>query len=425
MEMSKTFNHIRAYARSKHLPIIPIDAKDVSLIQEPDSFYRHTLRSIETAESRLALSALYLGTGFREKALVKSICNKVELNKSLRVNVILDANRATRLDEKSQSSVSMLKQLLSYDNVNLGLIRTNNSRSIINRFMQKFQKLNELSATYHAKVLVSDNNLIITGANLSSAYFDKRQDRYMVVKNSEHLSAYMLELLDRIEDKHQPLKTSIQQMNELFTKRLANNSNSSTTTRTNDSYVIPLVQHGSCGITDLEDFLTFLNSILPDDAKIHLSSGYFNPSPVISKLTITSVLAPAERANGFFGGKGVLRHVPRIYSALQRHYLKTHKDCELFLYDKTDWSYHAKGIWIEGLKDFYVHLIGSSNFNCRSSHRDLEAQLVILTTNENLMTQLSEEHCQLKKEAKPVELDKLPSSYSMYSILSKLIKSYL
>jgi len=45
------------------------------------------------------------------------------------------------------------------------------------------------------KFYVFDNDIIITGANLSEDYFTTRQDRYYVVKNAPDLANYLMDLL--------------------------------------------------------------------------------------------------------------------------------------------------------------------------------------------------------------------------------------
>jgi CDP-diacylglycerol--glycerol-3-phosphate 3-phosphatidyltransferase len=45
------------------------------------------------------------------------------------------------------------------------------------------------------KFYVFDNDVIITGANLSEDYFTTRQDRYFVIKNAPELANYICDLL--------------------------------------------------------------------------------------------------------------------------------------------------------------------------------------------------------------------------------------
>ena len=55
-------------------------------------------------------------------------------------------------------------------------------------------------------------------------------------------------------------------------------------------------------------------------------------------------------------------------------------------YKRPEWTYHAKGLWIYMNDNLYpcVTLIGSPNYGDRSTERDLEAEVILLTKNENL-----------------------------------------
>lgn len=413
-------NHVKSFARGRCLPVIPIRAKDVTIIDDPDSFYRLILSKTITCKKRLALSALYLGSGTKEKAIVQEICQNLAREEShMSVKLLLDAHRATRKTQNGISSVTALDKLLSYENVHLSLVETRSYESTFDRFMRKLQKWNELKSTYHTKFLVFDNDVMITGANLSDIYFENRQDRYMLIRNSKLLSDYVSNLLDVFDTAgSDKLVRNIGRLNEQFTE-----NNLPPDDDNIDSYIIPLVQLGSLGLRDKEEFLQFLNSILPQGAQVHLSSGYFNPSSAMNGIKIDSVLAPSEKANGFFDGGGLLKYVPHLYSVLHRLYLEDHPDCKLFYYNRPGWSFHAKGLWVTGLGDLYIHLIGSSNFNHRSSNRDLETELVLLTRNRELSHSLEMERLRLWSESDQMSFSG-PFS-PIYRFVARAIKSFL
>lgn len=419
MDMSKTLSQIKSFARGKGLPVIPIDAKNVSFISEPSVFYDTILESISRTKSRLALSALYLGVGHKENAIVHAIHNSLQRNPKLDVNIVLDAHRATRHDDKGRSSVTMLKKILKYDNLKLELVDARRNKTFVDTFMGRFQKWNEISSTYHTKMLLFDNDVIMTGANLSEIYFENRQDRYVSIKNCKLLSSY-LHLLLNIFGKESDLRVKIDEINEIITRRLIEFED-----EPSDSWIIPVIQHGPSGILDSDDFLVFLSTVLPQGAKVHLSSGYFNPSLAVSSLGLESVLAPSESTNGFYRGKGLLKYIPRLYSALHEQFMEVNKRCKLYLYKKTGWSFHAKGIWIEGIDDIYIHHFGSANYNFRSSERDFETQLVLLTTNRKLIEDLGRERKSLWNQAGPVEPGEAQGSNFMIYILSQLLKRFL
>lgn len=62
-------------------------------------------------------------------------------------------------------------------------------------------------------------------------------------------------------------------------------------------------------------------------------------------------------------------------------------------YQRLGWTFHGKGLWakLHEAAQPLITMIGSSNFGNRSVYRDLEAQLTIITTNEQLSNQLNEE----------------------------------
>jgi CDP-diacylglycerol--glycerol-3-phosphate 3-phosphatidyltransferase len=49
----------------------------------------------------------------------------------------------------------------------------------------------QILAVNHIKVFVFDDNVVITGANLSKAYFSNRQDRYVLIRNAPALADWM------------------------------------------------------------------------------------------------------------------------------------------------------------------------------------------------------------------------------------------
>lgn len=98
------------------------------------------------------------------------------------------------------------------------------------------------------------------------------------------------------------------------------------------------------------------------------------------------------QANGFQGAKGPAGGIPAAYSLIARNFYKKLVDAKqnhrvsLLEYEKSGWSYHAKGLWYY-LPDSNLPsltLIGSSNFGERSVNRDLETQLCIVTDNKKL-----------------------------------------
>jgi CDP-diacylglycerol--glycerol-3-phosphate 3-phosphatidyltransferase len=418
MELTRTFKQIRAYAERRGLPMIPVAAASISMVKDPATFYKLLLSGMKGARSRVALSALYVGTGPKEQALMQMLHDNLKKNPQLDVSITLDMNRAKREDQEGNSSVSMIQDMLGQKSIRLNLMRANIAQSSsLQHLFSRFQKLNELYSTYHSKLTIFDEDVIITGANLSGIYFEARQDRYVKINNSPLLSNYICELLDRLQ---QPLNQSLGNLidgynNQFISDHLSKDVSS-------DCYIIPLCQFGCQNVRACDDFLLFLNDMLPNQAELHMSTGYFNPK---IQIRLNSVIAPSEQANGFYQGSGLLKHVPRVYRALMSKYLNRNPNCELFLYERPGWSYHAKGLWVDGLPDLGMYMIGSSNFNWRSSERDFEVQFLLLTTNPKLKQCFKQDRDRLLNESIRYKPDEKWPLSTIYNIAATLLKSLL
>jgi len=57
------------------------------------------------------MSALYLGTGKLERYLVEKLSRRTQENPDLRITVLMDYMRGTRLSRGGESSHTLLKQL--------------------------------------------------------------------------------------------------------------------------------------------------------------------------------------------------------------------------------------------------------------------------------------------------------------------------
>lgn len=387
MDKSKIFSQIVYFARVKNLPMIPFNAEDATFIRSPNDFYQSVADGVRSAKRRIFLSALYLGTDHKEAALVQELANKLDTNPSITVRINLDANRATRQNSNGQSSHTILEDLMYRGRFQLKLIDTSKaSQGYIAIWIDRYKKLKEIFSTYHTKALVFDDNVILTGANLSHIYFDNRQDRYLLIENTKLLANYINDLLTRVANARPYLVLSkIASDHHRYFFSMHPEVQSYFQIPRHDSYIIPLLQHKKSALTDLDDFLEYLKWILPPKATVHLSSGYFNPC---FDLKLHSVLAPSEAANGFYNGSGLLRFVPNLYDAIMERYARLNPNCCVKTFDRENWSFHAKGLWVENLDDVYIHLIGSSNFNCRSSKRDFETQFLIVTNNRSLIDKL-------------------------------------
>ena len=127
------------------------------------------------------MSALYWGVEEKEQKLRDAVAASLTHSPGLRVKILLDWCRGTRL-VGGQSSVTLLSPLHktgSSDSTEtssrcrLAFYQTPQLRGWLGRWLPS--KWNELLGLQHCKVYIFDNSLIISGANLSRDYFTNRQ----------------------------------------------------------------------------------------------------------------------------------------------------------------------------------------------------------------------------------------------------------
>ena len=147
---------------------------------------------IGRAKKRISITSLYLGTGHLEKKVIECLKTKAKRN-GIELNIIMDKNRCERI-EKGKNSLTLLsslsKDLYLYDNVN-------SSHLPFTKYLPSMIK--ELFGVFHTKIIISDNDVLITGANLSNSYFTSRKDRYMLIRNHSKLSNYLYDYVQTIK----------------------------------------------------------------------------------------------------------------------------------------------------------------------------------------------------------------------------------
>ena len=128
------------------------------------------------------MTALYIGTGKLEKYLVEKLGNKIQTHPEIKMTLLMDYMRGTRANKKGESSQTLLSPL-KVDNfgkqVRVGFYHHPDTGMLKGKYSSGPMK--EIFGIHHMKAHVFDNNLLVTGANLSEDYFTDRQDRCMVI----------------------------------------------------------------------------------------------------------------------------------------------------------------------------------------------------------------------------------------------------
>lgn len=423
----------------------PLQADQVEIITEPQAFYSKLQTLCINAVNRIGIASLYIGTDQLESQLVNDIKQNIIKNTQLKVNILIDFTRGTRGESRKTSSKHLLQQLLNEngDNTVLSLYHTPKLRGLKKRVMP--DRWNELIGLQHMKIYVADQTVIISGANLSNDYFKHRQDRYIMI-NDKHLSDFYYQLIEKVQEfsvqvspdnkyyshskwnrlpYEENQKCFVAQANDsickFFTASAAEMKCHAEQIRSSnkkiDTWIFPLVEMGQLGIHH-DSIVTeqlFFNAV--PDSRINLTSGYFNLTQTYMDAIATKCMSSFEilmahpNANGFQGAKGPAGGIPAAYSHISKNFLKKlietnqSERIKLYEYQRTGWTYHAKGLWyyLPGSYLPDLTLIGSSNFGERSVNRDLETQICLVTVNDELRRQLQREYVNLKRYCSPAE----------------------
>ena len=420
------------------LPGFRVHGSQIKIIQEPEQFYQELLNRISSSKSRIVMAALYLGTGKMEKMLMERIGETLKKQQDLRVKILLDWCRGTRLvDEESSASVLAPLKSQGDERCQVTMYHTPYLRGLLKWLLPS--KMNEMVGLQHCKVYVFDDTLIMSGANLSRDYFTNRQDRYVVIENCSGLADYYEGLVDTIGsfslvmDKEQNFSTSndlvhhpyegklkefIKESSSLMKRFLENQRvNNKTDFQDFDTIVFPSVQMGQLNITQDTQITSKLLRLGESGGTFHLGTGYFN----LTDNYIGDMLEHSEasfkllmahpQANGFLGARGLAGGIPSAYTLLSKNFWnlvlsRNMQDrIKMFEYKRDGWTYHAKGLWYSSSASALpcLTMVGSPNYGYRSVYKDLETQVTIVSNNEGLQKQLGEEQSRLFNQSDEVD----------------------
>ncbi len=158
-----------------------------------------TQQGIRESRKRIVFSSLYWGVGPMEDYLIDEIDKNLQKNDELRVKVLMDAYRGTRLTREGSQYVNSYDMInrLKVRNINrdvdVGLFK-NSPTSFLSNLL-RFNQYNEILGVHHIKLAIFDDNLILTGANFEEQYFLNRKDRYWIINDCRHMCDYLEDLV--------------------------------------------------------------------------------------------------------------------------------------------------------------------------------------------------------------------------------------
>ena len=382
-------------------PRIDIRADQVSILEGPVDFYETLKRKIRGAKRRIYLSTLYIGRS--EHELISIIRHALAKNNDLKVSILTDALRGTR-ESPNPSCASLVAPLAAEfpNQVEVRMYHTPNLTGLRKRFIPK--RINEGWGLQHMKLYGIDDELILSGANLSNDYFTNRQDRYHVfaskrvtdyfarIHDTMCTVSFLLEYRDpstsyelvwpKSNTAPSPLddpKGYTKATTNLFNSLIAPTSSSNPQSPIQNTSLYPVLTLPHSHNTELPALQCLLSTALPRGSSYVFTAGYFNPHPAItasllacsargaanstephraaSAIVTGTVVTASPWANGFYGSKGVSGMLPPAYTLLSRRFLQAttkvapgaielREWCRGTVGTPGGWTYHAKGLWL-------------------------------------------------------------------------------
>ena len=373
----------------RNAPRIDIRADQVKVLNGPEDFYEDLKRKIQGARRRIYLSTLYIGKS--ENELVSTLREALLNNgPDLKVSILTDALRGTR-ESPHASCASLLTPLVAEfpDRVEIRMYHTPNLTGLRKRLLPK--RINEGWGLQHMKLYGFDDEVILSGANLSTDYFTNRQDRYHIF-SSRRVTDYFARIHDAVCSVSFLLRPSANEQGFTLIWPSSNAAPSPLSSprahiKITASMLLPLVSPPrspspipsaplTTSVYPVVSFPPSLNTELPAlralfssaVASYTFAAGYFNPHPLITSSIIAcssspnqasgKVLTAHPMANGFYNSSGISGLLPAAYTHLSSRFLQAARGANIQLREwqrgmvgqPGGWTFHAKGLWITLLK---------------------------------------------------------------------------
>ena len=391
--------------------ILPLRSGRHKILDSPTNFHNELCTRIRNAKRRVSLAALYVGAEGkrRELELLKAIEDS-----SVGVKVLMDANRGTRPVNNSLSTCSA--EAVDKVASQLHLYR------IPGQLRQQLPTpLNEVAGVFHIKAYVTDDHLILSGANLSEEYLTDRQDRYISFRDPGLVDFYA-DMVDILTNSARPYHENVtnekceantdmfHRLGQLMipTENEIELVNSAASDERIDgeisAYAIPTFFAPRMILpfaSDTQQLLSLLNVSADESCRVRLASAYLNPTlPLLRALNNqhqTTLLTAGPVSHSFGPKPGVKRRgdwVPKVFQSIAHDIQNQYKHFNFQWYERPGWTFHGKGLWILSPSGSLVAaMVGSGNYGHRSEILDVESNCILIFPNETspLQEQLLEE----------------------------------
>jgi len=418
---------LSALNSTRVIPLTSSNLKKTSILQTPEDFHFELCRLVRSAQDRISFASLYIGPG--ASALEKELLTALR-EAEVPIRVLMDQNRGTRPLNFITSAQSVHMTL---KNKPVHLYQT--LREPLKTMLPS--PLNEAVGVFHMKSYIIDNNLILSGANLSQEYFCDRQDRYFHVYGGKLVEFYadLVKILSSRADQYPASGTRA--LKEDFVASMAELFAPSTYTTDDDvtAYAIPTLQQPNLMLpftSDVEQIKNLLDATAEEGCSVKLASAYLNPTQSfissLQKQNACELLTAGPTSHGFAPKPGVKRRgdfVPSYFVANCLD-LKEKHGLSVKWYNRLGWTFHAKGLWvISPAGRLVAAVVGSGNFGYRSEQRDLESNCVLVFPKESSPIQeaMMQEWDRLNLYAEELMFNEPPKAH--VRALLPLLKPYL
>lgn len=350
-----------------------------------------------------------------EEKLVSSVNSALQKEPELKVKWFLDKGRGCRKVRGKSSSGMLTPLCMKYgERHNVYLYTPVLSENLVTQFLPP--RWNEILSVYHIKSYIFDDNMIISGANLSNDYFTTRIDRYVLFENCPELINYYEKFFAILSEYCSTISAESGRVSRYMSSNRTHNEFRSRVMellRTGgdatcnashaDVLIYPTFQQEALNLTaDYTSFKGVLDVASRfEDTDLYLTSGYVNfPAEIVDVLSKyrgkMRYLFAAPQANSFFHDPGFASVIPALYNILQCNFFhrcqESRADAHFLEYLNKDWTYHSKGLWLlpRGRREALV-TIGSPNFGMRSYFRDMESQLYMISESEEFRAKFEQE----------------------------------
>lgn len=493
-------NNANASADRRILRCFPLkDRHFQKPLLSPEEFHTVLVDKIKTAKRRVYLASLYIGPAANPITSTKEVqlLHALQTTSAPDVKILLDRNRALRpvpivQDANNVTTISSaeachraLQPALSRNketSINppgiylLSVLPTWQQNSLPNPY-------NEVAGVFHIKCYIVDDELILTGANLSEEYFTDRIDRYLwltdcdrskpktqgvaTTTGHDHTNSLvecygaLVEALCRHAEPYKPETSTVtdtslsrisrQELVSALAEILTTDEEAGVClkrTTGDDSTGIPITAYAVPTLQMPNHFYGDIISPIPQDIEVTtsviqtfadelkinsdaaasqlcLASAYLNLTDdmlnAIAKCSSVHLLTAGSISHGFKvnsakpGNKGKA-WIPAVFDSLSRKNLEKLRSkqllvlndvesmtsANLWLYQRENWSFHAKGLWLAGMDTSTFHpnteksrkririahesslsavMHGSGNYGFRSAMCDFESNLILVLSD--------------------------------------------